>query len=346
MRTMLHSFAHVVPERVVTNHDLAKLMDTSDEWIQQRSGIKQRYWVTPPTTTSDLGARAAEVTLSTGRGMRSDSLAPDAIIAATLSPDYSFPGIGVLIQHKLGLPAIPAFDIRNQCSGFLYATQLASALVQAQAYRRILVVGAEVHSTGLDVSTRGRDIAVLFGDGAGSCLVEAVNDASSSEAPSALQGSLEFLGAELHSDGAFVRELWCEHPGSAHFPTRITPELVSEGRVYPLMNGRKVFEHAVRAMTEVSRSLLDAKGFSPKDVGLFVPHQANIRINSMVAAQLGLSESQVWSTIEQYGNTTAATIPIGISTAQQAGRLTSGDVVLSAAFGSGFTWGAALFRVR
>jgi 3-oxoacyl-[acyl-carrier-protein] synthase-3 len=227
----------------------------------------------------------------------------------------------------------------------LYAIQLAGALVQAQNYRRILVVGAEVHSTGLDISTRGRDIAVLFGDGAGSCLVEAVDDAGST-AQNHIAGSLELIGTELHSDGAFVRELWCEHPGSAHFPTRITPELVSEGRVYPLMNGRKVFEHAVRAMTEVSRSLLEAKEFSPKDVSLFVPHQANIRINSMVAAQLGLSESQVWNTIEQYGNTTAATIPIGISAAQQAGRLAAGDLVLSAAFGSGFTWGAALFRVR
>lgn len=329
MKSILHSFAMSLPKRRVTNHDLAALMDTSDDWIVQRTGIRTRYWAEAPTATSDLGAEAARATLAKSPGD------VDAIIAATISPDYSFPGIGVAIQHKLSLPSIPAFDVRNQCSGFLYAIEMADAFVKSGKFRRILVVGAEVHSTGLDISTRGRDLAVLFGDGAGSCLVEA--DVSCAD-------SLEYIGAELHSDGAHIRELWCEHPGSAHFPTRVTPDLVSEGRVFPSMNGRKVFEHAVRAMTEVSSSLLARHRIEIREVKLFVPHQANVRINSAVADHLGLGEQQVWNTIQDYGNTTAATIPIGLVRAFEAKRIRPGDVVLSAAFGSGFTWGATLFR--
>ncbi len=311
------------------------MMDTSNEWIVQRTGIESRYWVESPTTTSDLATQAARGSLDRSPG------AVEAIIAATLSPDYSFPGIGVSVQHKLGLPPVPAFDVRNQCCGFLYGLEMADALVQVGKYRRILVVGAEVHSTGLDMSTRGRDIAVLFGDGAGSCIVEGVEDSRSETRPQAL----EIIGSELHSDGAHVEELWCEHPGSAHFPTRITQELVAEGKVFPLMNGRKVFEHAVKRMTEVSMSLLSRHGLSAADVNLFVPHQANLRINSLVASQLGLREDQVWNTIQNFGNTTAATIPIGLSCAFEAGRLEPGQIVLSAAFGSGFTWGATLLKV-
>lgn len=333
-----------VPPRCVTNHELSKLMDTSDEWIVQRSGIKTRYWVDAPTTTSDLGFAAAQQSLkkwaaSKGAPAGRAPSPVDAIIAATTSPDYSFPGIGVSIQHKLGLPAIPAFDVRNQCSGFLYSLELAESLILAGKYQTILVIGAEVHSTGLDISTRGRDMAVLFGDGAGSCLVSRLADAPE-------PGALEVLGSELHSDGAYLRELWCEHPGSAHFPTRVTPDLLTEGRFFPQMNGRKVFEHAVRSMSEVSLSLLTKLGLTPKDVGLFVPHQANLRINSAIASHLGLGESQVFSTIETYGNTTAATIPIGMTKAFEAGRILPGQVILSAAFGSGFTWGATVFRAR
>jgi 3-oxoacyl-[acyl-carrier-protein] synthase-3 len=235
---------------------------------------------------------------------------------------------------------IPAYDIRNQCSGFLYGLEMACALVQNGTYRRILLVGAEVHSTGLDISTRGRDVSVLFGDGAGSCIVERGEEAQE------LGLSLEVLGTELHSDGAHVKELWCEHPGSARFPTRLTPEMVEQGEVFAQMNGRMVFENAVKRMSEVSASLMAAVGVAPSEIALFVPHQANRRISEAIGKHLGLSAEQVFNTIEEFGNTTAATIPIGMSCAVEQDRLHSGDFVLSAAFGSGFTWGAALFRVR
>lgn len=331
---VLSSFARALPPRRVTNEDLTKLMETSDEWIVQRSGIRERYWVTEPQTTSDLGTEAGRESLA-----RLGSEKIDAVIAATLSSDYGFPGIGVQIQAKLGLPTIPAFDIRNQCSGFLYGVEMATALVSSGVYRRILLVGAEVHSTGLDLTTRGRDIAVLFGDGAGSCVVERKEDATGGSL------TLEVIGTELHSDGAHVEELWCEHPGSSHFPVRITKELIEEGRCFPKMNGKRVFENAVKRMTEVSLSLLSKHGITPPEVRMLVPHQANMRINQMVASHIGLKDDQCFNTIDRFGNTTAATIPIGLSCLEEAMLVKSGDIVLSAAFGSGFTWGAALLRV-
>lgn len=341
---VVHSFSSTLPTKIVTNADLSACMDTSDEWIRQRTGIETRHWAEPPTTTSDLGTESARDTLLrsglvwNGSAWQGHGI-PDAIIAATLSPDYCFPGIGVAIQSKLGLGTIPAFDIRNQCSGFLYSLEAAAALVNSGCYKNILVVGAEVHSTGLDVSTRGRDIAVLFGDGAGSCMVSARSD-------NLPQNSFDFLGSELHSDGRHIRELWCEHPGSATYPVRLTEEIVREAGIFPHMNGRKVFENAVKRMTEVSLALLDKLGLSPADINCFVPHQANIRINQMVAQQLGLGEDQVVSTIQRVGNTTAASIPIGMCEAISGGKLKPGGYVLNAAFGSGFTWGATVLRYR
>lgn len=330
----LTAFAKALPSRAVTNHDLSKLMDTSDEWVVQRTGIKTRYWVDEPTTTSDLGTDAARRTLE-------QLIDPtiDAIIAATLSPDHCFPGIGVQIQHKLGLPQIPAYDIRNQCSGFLYGLEMGTALVSSGAYRRILLVGAEVHSTGMDISTRGRDLAVLFGDGAASCVIEGNSE-------SARDKSLRFevLGTELHSDGKYMKELWGEHPGSTRFPTRLTEQMVRDGEIFPKMNGKTVFTHAVKSMVDVSRSLLTRLQLEPKDISLFVPHQANLRINQMVGSQLGFAENVVFSTIEHYGNTTAATIPIGMTDAINQNRIKPGDYILNTAFGSGFTWGAAVLR--
>ena len=328
-----HSFAKYLPSRVVPNHELTKFMDTSDEWIIQRTGIETRYWVEAPTTTSDLAFEAAQQSISLSK---LNSI--DAIVAATLSADYSFPGIGVQLQSKLKTPKIPAYDLRNQCAGFLYGAELAASLVKTGQYEQVLLVGAEVHSTGLDISTRGRDIAVLFGDGAGSCIV------SRGKNPQA-KYNFEFLGSELHSNGDFVKELWCEHPGSAHFPTRITMDLIEEAKCFPTMNGKAVFQHAVRDMTEVSLSLLSKLKLSPSDISLFLPHQANLRINSMVAQQLGLTEGQVFNTIQKYGNTTAATIPIGFTDAIEAGIMKPGMIILSAAFGSGFVWGASVWRV-
>lgn len=332
MSTFIQHFAKALPPEKITNQMISLLMDTSDEWIVQRTGIEERYWVTPPMTTSDLAVEAAKETLK-----KAEDKIPDAIIAATLSPDFSFPGIGVQIQAKLGLTTVPAFDIRNQCSGFLYAIEMAKAFIETKKYKNILVVGAEVHSTGLDKTTRGRDIAVLFGDGAGACLV--TSEISQKDL------NFECIGTELHSDGNFVEELWCEHPGSAHFPTRVTQNLIDEAQCFPKMNGKVVFQHAVKRMTEVSESLLKKIGISKEEISLFLPHQANLRINASVAEYLGLKSSQVFNTIQKYGNTTAATIPIGFSDAVAEGKIQRGDIILSAAFGAGFTWGAAVFRV-
>lgn len=331
-RTVLRGFAQKIPERKITNEDLTGFMDTSDEWITQRTGIKTRYWADEKTTTSDLGAEAAKITL-----MRCGNPKIDAIVAASITPEYFFPGIGVIMQHKIGLDQIPAFDIRNQCAGFLYGLELAQALVQSGKYNRILLIGAEIQSTFLDLTTRGRDMAVLFGDAAGSCLVERMDSNASSAHP-----VYEVLGTELHGDGQYAHELWREHPGAV---TPITKELIEEGRFFPHMNGRTVFEHAVRSMTEASCSLLDRLDLKPSDVRFFVPHQANIRINNMVTKQIGLEETQVISTIQCYGNTTSATIPIGIVEMEKNHDLFSGDIILSAAFGSGFIWGAAVLRV-
>ncbi len=330
--SVVSCFAKELPSRCVTNDDLSKLMDTSDEWISQRTGIKTRFWAEAPLGTSDLATAAATRTLELAGQPQ-----VDAIIAATLSPDFSFPGIGVQVQHKLGLEQIPAYDIRNQCSGYLYGLEMADALVRAGTYERILFVCAEIHSTGLDVSTRGRDLAVLFGDGAGSCLVEA-------ESASRSELKLRVRGTKLHSNGAYVEELWCECPGSAHYPKRITPEMIADGKVFPHMNGKKVFEQAIKSMVETSKSLLTKLGLTSSDVNLFVPHQANLRINSMVGEMLGLTSEQIFNTIERYGNTTAATIPIGMTDAVAVGRIKRGDIVLHAAFGSGFTWGAAVLE--
>ena len=330
MASIAHSFARYLPPRVVTNEDLAQQMDTSDEWIRQRTGIEERRWVEAPTTTSDLAVEACKLTVEAA-GV--DGV--DAIIAATLSPVYDFPGVGVLIQSKLGLDTVPAFDVRDQCSGFLYSLQMADAFVRSGVYQKILVVGAEVHSTGIDITTRGRDVAVLFGDGAGSCIVSKRDGA---------RAGLSLVESELHSQGEFAKELWCEHVGSAHFPVRVTADLVEEAKIFPSMNGKKVFEHAVKRMIEVSGSVLEKAGVVPEEIRYFVPHQANLRINSMVGKQLGMKEEACISTIQKYGNTTAATIPIGMSHLIEECELQDGDLVLSAAFGSGFTWGASLFR--
>jgi 3-oxoacyl-[acyl-carrier-protein] synthase-3 len=326
---------HYVPSKVVTNDDLAKLFPTTDEWIQQRSGIKERRYIEHGGIgASDLALPAAKMALERAGKTERDV---DAIVFATLSPDYFFPGSGVLLQHKLGIPAVPALDVRNQCSGFLYSLSIADAWIRAGVYGHVLVVGAEVHSTGLEFSERGREVTVLFGDGAGAVLL-GPGDEHGAEGPT--RGVLTVV---LHSDGAGAKELWVEAPASAHSP-RLTPEMMVEGRHYPRMNGKQVFRWATAKMPEVAREALDRAGLSISDVDLFIPHQANMRINQHVANELGIPESKVVHNIDRYGNTTAATIPIGISEAQQEGRIKAGTTVLFAAFGAGFTWGAAVVR--
>jgi 3-oxoacyl-[acyl-carrier-protein] synthase III len=324
---------HYVPSRVVTNDDLAKLFPTSDEWIQQRSGIRERRYIEHAGIgASDLALPAAKMALEQSGKTARDI---DAIIFATLSPDYNFPGSGVLLQRKLGLSAIPALDVRNQCSGFLYSLSIADAWIKSGVYRHVLVVGAEVHSTGLEFSERGREVTVLFGDGAGAVVMGPLEPLADDR-----RGVLAIV---LHSDGVGAEELWVEAPTSSQVP-RLTHEMMDEGRHYPRMNGKQVFRWATAKMPEVAREVLEKAGVSVADVDLFIPHQANMRINQHVAKELGIPEDKVVHNIDRYGNTTAATIPIGLSEAQRSGRVPPGSTVLFAAFGAGFTWGAALVR--
>lgn len=331
MRSAILGSGHHLPPRVVTNDDLAKQMSTSDEWIHQRTGIRERRYVEPAdAATSDLGVPAARMALEQA-GLEPKDV--EAIVFATLSPDYCFPGSGVFLQHKLGVPGgVPALDVRNQCSGFLYSMQVADAWIRAGVYRRVLVVGAEVHSTGIEFADRGRDVTVLFGDGAGAVVMGPSDD-----------DTRGVLDVRVHADGVGAKELWTEAPASAVEP-RLSHAMLDEGRHYPRMNGKQVFRWATEKMPEVAAASLAAAGMTPADVDLFVPHQANMRINQMVAARLGIPEERTVHNIERYGNTTAATIPIGISEAWREGRIQPGARVLFAAFGAGFTWGAAVVR--
>jgi len=330
-RSTIKGAGHYVPTRVVTNHDLAKLMTTSDEWIVQRTGIRERRFIEHSGIgASDLALPASTMAiLHAGLGVKDI----DAIIFATLSPDHNFPGSGCFLADKLGLPGVPALDVRNQCSGFLYGLSIADAWVRAGVYENVLLVGAEVHSTGLELNDRGRDVAVLFGDGAGAAVIGAATEEG--------QG---IQSIRIHADGSGAKELWTEIPASAYEP-RLTPEHLAEGRHYPQMNGKSVFRWATDKMPEVVREVLTDAKVDVGAVDLFVPHQANQRINQMVAQKLGIPDAKTVHNIEKYGNTTAATIPLGLSEAWREGRCGKGSTVLFAAFGSGFTWGGAVLTL-
>ncbi len=321
-----------VPERVVTNHDLAKWMDTSDEWIRQRTGIVERRWVTPGETPADLAEQAARRALDDA-GCEPSEL--DAIVLATLSSQAEFPGTSFFLHDRLGASTIPCFDLRAQCSGFLFSLGVADGLLRSGAMRRILVVGCEVHSTGLDVSTRGRDVTVIFGDGAGAVVLEA-NDGP--EDPSGL------LAVRMHAEGRFARKLWVEGPSSALHPARISHEMIDDGRVFPKMEGRFVFKHAVTRMPEVLNETLDAAGVKLADVDLFLFHQANLRINEYVAEQLGIPPEKCFNNIDRYGNCSAGSIPMLLAEATRNGLLQRGGLVSLTGFGSGFTWASAVAR--
>lgn len=312
----------------MTNDDLAKLMTTSDEWIFQRSGIKERRYIEEDGIgAADLAVPASERALEHA-GVKKEEI--DAIIFATLSPDYTFPGSGCLLGNKLGLPGVPALDIRNQCSGFIYGLSIADAWIRAGMYEKVLLVGSEVHSTGLDFSDRGRDVAVLFGDGAGAAVIGKAKD-----------GDTGLLSIALHADGSAAQDLWLEAPASKYIP-RITKEMLDEGRHFPKMKGKQVFRWATDKMPEVAHEVLGKAGLGIQDVDLFVPHQANQRINQLVAWRLEIDEEKVVHNIEKYGNTTAATIPILLAEAEQSGRLRRGMKIAMVAFGSGYTWGAVI----
>lgn len=323
-----------VPPKVVTNHDLSQLMETSDEWIQQRSGIKERRWVDDATCTTDLALKAVEAAIQKA-GIAKEEI--ELIVFATLSPDHDFPGAGCFLQTKLGLSGCASLDIRQACSGFIYGMSVADQFIKTGMYKTVLLVGAEIHSKGLDKTTRGRDVAVLFGDGAGAMILRR-SEVDGKTAQSRI------LSTHLHADGQHAHDLWLPAPGVNLGPERITHGMIDEGLQYPKMNGKKVFSHAIRRMTEVLHEGLAANKLSLEDVDLFVFHQANLRINEMLANEAKIPPEKVFNTIQKYGNTTAATIPIGLSEAEVAGKLKKGMLVASAAFGSGFTWGSALYR--
>ena len=329
-RSAILGAGHYVPSKVVTNDDLAKLMPTTDEWIQQRTGIKERRFIEHDGIgASDLGVPAAKMAVERAGRSLSDV---DMIIFATLSPDVTFPGSGCLLADKLGLPGVPALDVRNQCSGFLYSLSIADAWVKTGMYKNVLIVGGEVHSTGIEFSERGRDVSVLFGDGAGAVLV--------GESPDGERG---LHSIKLHADGSGAFDLWIPAPGSRHIP-RITHEMLDQGLQYPKMNGKSVFRWATDKMPEVAEESLRAAGMTIEDIDLFVPHQANMRINQFVAMKLNLPQDKIVHNIDRYGNTTAATIPIGLSESWADGRLKAGTRVLMAAFGSGYTWAGAVLK--
>lgn len=320
-----------LPERVVTNDDLSTRMETNDEWIQQRTGIRQRRFSDGITGASDMGALAARMALDKA-GLQPKDIG--CIILATLSPDIAMPASACLLQNHLGLAGIPAFDVRNQCSGFLYSLAIADSFVRTGTFEHVLIVGAEVHSTCLDLTTRGRDVAVLFGDGAGAVVI--------GPEPDPTKG---ILATRLHADGNFAEKLWLEGPASRNRP-KLSEAMFSDeaATLFPKMEGRYVFKHASTRMPQVIREVLDAAGLAPDDLSLLVPHQANLRINQAAAAALGLPDEKVVHNIDRYGNTTAGSIPIALSEAIDDGRVAAGDLVCLAAFGAGFTWAAALLR--
>jgi 3-oxoacyl-[acyl-carrier-protein] synthase-3 len=319
-----------VPPRVVTNEWLAEQIDTTDEWISQRTGIKERRWVDAGTGPSDLALNASNAALEAA-GCKAEDL--DMIVLASLSPEHYFPGTSAFLQHKLGLETTPAMDIRCQCTGFIYALSVAKLMVAAGQYDKVLLVGTEVHSTGLDISDRGRDTAVIFGDGAGALVLEPADD----------DADQDIFPVRLHAQGEHAKRLWNEVPTTLERPVMSHAQL-DEGRQYPKMDGRFVFKHAVTRMPQVMNEVLDDSGFKMDDVNFFLFHQANLRINEFVGQHLKIPEEKVANNIERLGNCSAASIPILLDECIRDGKIKRGDLVCMSGFGSGFTWGAAVLR--
>jgi 3-oxoacyl-[acyl-carrier-protein] synthase-3 len=335
MATLRHSYiagvGHYVPSRVVKNADLESLMNTSDAWIQERTGIQERRWFEEgKDTTANMGANAARKALEMA-GVEANAV--QMIVFATLSPDYFFPGSGVLMQRELGMTNnCPALDVRNQCSGFIYALSVADQFVRTGMYDTVLVVGSEIHSSGLDKSPEGRGVSVIFGDGAGAVVLR----------PSTAEGQ-GILSTHLHAQGEHAEELIVKEPGSNR-DNRADYVVANKQDLYPYMNGQNVFKHAVVRFPQVIKEALDQNGYQAADVDMLIPHQANLRITQYVQQKMGLSDDKVFSNIQRYGNTTAASVPIALSEAVQEGKIKRGDLVCLAAFGSGFTWASALIK--
>ena len=349
IRTHIAGIGMYVPKNVVTNADLTQVMETSDEWIQERTGIKERRFATRfEDTTTTMGVEAAKIAMQRAGVTAADI---DFIIFATLSPDYYFPGCGVLAQRALGIAEIGALDIRDQCSGFIYALSVADQFIKTGMYKNILLIASETHSYGLDFSTRGRNVTVIFGDGAGAVVLQP------NEPGEASRG---ILSTHLHSDGReaellsminpgfhvgrFVPEKKPSEPPQPYGGLFITKELIEKDDIYPYMDGPAVFKKAIVKFPEVIMEALSANGYQPSDLNLLVPHQANLRISQMVQQKLHLRNDQVYNNIQKYGNTTAASIPIALCEAWENGKVKDNDLICLAAFGSGFTWASALLR--
>ena len=334
---MYHSkvtgLGHYVPDNIVTNDDLAKIIDTNDEWIQERTGIQERrHIVRGQDTTTSMGVKAAKIAIERS-GVANDDI--DFIVFATISPDYYFPGPGVALQKELGLRTIGALDVRNQCSGFIYALSVADQYIKTGMYKNILVVASEVQSLGLDMTTRGRNVSVIFGDGAGAAVLSREEDVTKG-----------ILSTHLHSEGEYAKELAVLAPGMGG---RWVSDIIAENdpddeSYFPYMNGQFVFKHAVVRFSEVINEGLEANDLKVSDIDMLIPHQANLRISQFIQKKFGLTDDQVFNNIQKYGNTTAASIPIALTEAWEQGKIKSGDTVVLAAFGSGFTWASAIIK--
>ena len=324
---------YYVPENVVTNDDLSKLMDTNDAWIQERTGIQERRHIKKGdgNSTAIMGVKAATIALERAKLNPKDI---DMIVFATLSPDMYFPGGGVEVQEMMGMRTIPALDVRNQCSGFIYAISVADQFIKTGMYKNVLVIGSENHSGGLDFTTRGRNVSVIFGDGAGAAVL------SRNETE---KGGI--LSTHLHSEGKHKDELALQGPSTGHWVPQIIAENPQENiPYYPVMNGQFVFKHAIARFSEVIEEGLEANNLEVKDIDMLIPHQANLRISQFIQHKLKLTDDKVFNNIQKYGNTTAASIPIALTEAWEKGKIKEGDLVVLAAFGSGFTWGSVIIR--
>jgi len=318
-----------LPPRVVTNDELSSYMDTTDEWIQERTGIKERRYVEKGVGPSDLAISATEQALKAA-GLKVSDI--DFIIFATSTPDFYAPGSGCVLQEKMGFNEIGALDIRVQCSGFIYGLSIAEQYIRTGNFKNILLIGAEVQSTAMNLTDEGRDTAIIFGDGSGAAIISATEE------------NKGILSTHMHSEGKYLKELWLEAPASNAGHPRITREVLDEGKQYLKMNGKEVFRHAITRFPEVINEALEANNLTSENINLLIPHQANLRITQMVQKRLGLSNDQVFSNIHKYGNTTAATIPIALAEAFNEGRIKEGDILVLAAFGAGFTWASAIMK--
>jgi len=320
---------YYVPPKIVTNEELSKYMDTTDEWIQERTGIKERRFVAKGIGPSDLAIPATEQALESANLSIQDI---DFMIFATSTPDYYIPGSGCLLQEKMGFNEIGALDIRVQCSGFVYGLSIAEQYIKTGTFNNILLIGAEAQTTAMELNNNGRDVSVIFGDGAGAVIVSRTDEDKG------------ILSTHMHSEGKYLKELWMEAPASNAGMPRISHEDLKQGKQFLKMNGREVFRHAIIRFMEVIHECLEKNNLKLSDIDMLIPHQANLRITQMVQKKLGLNDNQVYSNIHKYGNTTAASIPIALSEAINEGKISKGDYVVFASFGSGFTWASSIMK--